>query len=103
MAADAIQVITNHDYAEALRFQYTDAKGAMRLIEPHGDLCGLVTHLLGQEPVSNLRLLQRGDLAVINNDGRQCAGIVWGSGVYATGEHGLVFIPTTSIVAAWRV
>jgi len=102
MAADAVKVMTDHDYAEALRFQYTDAKGAMRLIEPHGDLRGLIEHLLGS-PITNHRLIQRGDVAVVDNEGRQCTGIVWGSGIFATGEKGLVSLPMSSIIAAWRI
>jgi hypothetical protein len=102
MAADAVKTITGHDYAESLRFQYTDAKGALALIKPYGDLCGLIDHLLAGQSI-DAKNAMRGDVAVVENADRQCAGIVWGSGVFATGQDGLVLVPSSKILQAWRV
>ncbi|BDM66219.1 hypothetical protein NFHSH190041_36710 (plasmid) [Shewanella sp. NFH-SH190041] len=103
MAADAVVEMTGHDYAEALRFQYHSSAGALKLIQPYGDLCGLISHLLGQEPLTETLKARRGDVAVIMNDGRQCAGIVWQHGVIATGAGGLVTVPLSAAIAAWEV
>lgn len=102
MAADTMQEMTGHDFAAPLRGKYHTAAGAMALIKPEGDLIGLVTTLMGQ-PMDNPLMAQRGDLAVVNNEGRQAAGIVWGAGVVAAGQHGLVTVPNSSVLAIWRV
>ncbi len=102
-AADAIKEITGQDFASELRGKYDDAFGAARLIHPHRDLCGLVTELLPDNSEISIQQAQRGDLAVIENQGRQCAAIFWGRGVFAATETGLVQLPNTSIIKAWRI
>ena len=100
-AADAVQVMTGHDYAKAFRGKYRSYRGARKVIGAHGgDLKTLLNDVLGA-PQSKLNA-RRGDVVAVGNNDNPAAGIVF-DGVWIAGPEGLINIPMYDILCAWRI
>lgn len=98
-AARCVAVITGED--RAARFgEYTDERGAARLLAAHGGVAGILNAELG-ESVPPL-LARRGDVVLAQIEGRATAGICLGP-VCAFAGDGVVYRPLTSVERAWRV
>ena len=103
-AADVILAMTGVDVAAAYRGAYTDeasAREAMLRIDG-GGLRAIGNRAFGPA-LNNVFMAQRGDVALVEIDGREAAGIVLGATVAVPGPRGLQFAPLDSIVAAWAV
>ncbi|WP_411019129.1 DUF6950 family protein [Salmonella sp. s52026] len=49
-----------------------------------------------------MKLAQRGDIAVVENAGARCAGVVYSGVVWVPGENGLVSLRVKPL-SVWRV
>lgn len=79
------------------RFSYSDESGAYDIIGRYGDLCGAMTHVLG-EPYDGHK---DGDVCLINADGRQAAAVIHRGGVVARVEGGLRRLPIDRALKVW--
>lgn len=105
--ADWFRVLTGNDLAKSFRGKYSTDLGSARLIRKLGyqNLTDFIettadnnAHRL-QEPA----LAQRGDIVWFKSRNIHLCGIVVSGGVAAISQHGLVVLPITGIVTAWRV
>jgi hypothetical protein len=102
-AADCVKAITDIDLATDLRGTYATAREAYELIKDRGGLEAIATAALGQ-PMEFKLQMQRGDVALVNINGREslviCAdSVLVGPAV----ESGIALIPITEAVKAWEV
>lgn len=104
-AADAVLVQTGSDPAAGLRGGYETAEQAFALVEAHGGLESLVCAALGAaiDPV----LAVVGDVVLLPSDGDASSvpalGVCIGGHARAAAPRGLVSVPMSSAVRAWRV
>ncbi len=99
-AADAVKEMTGVDLAEGHR-GYSTAKGAAARVEEAGGMRELVASRL---PEKHPGLAQRGDVVLVEVDGRESFGVVAGNGYWCgPGIDGLVFRPMAEVVAAFEV
>jgi hypothetical protein len=109
--ADAILAMTGVDIAAEFRGRYTTAIGAKRAIRSVargatvGDAVAWCAQQHGLAELPHPRCAQRGDLVVLEEDGRDMAGLVGLNGreLVAVGEGGLVTFPIEQVKRAWRV
>ena len=110
-AADAILEMTGEDLAAGLRGRYSTAQEAIDLIAAEtaggglAELAEMLTERAGLVKVSVLAA-RRGDLILLDMDGKPALGILSLDGIHATmpGEHGLLNVyPVSETTAAWRV
>lgn len=99
-AADAVLAMTGVDLAENFRGYHTAAEAA-RLTAKHGDVEGLATLALG-EPIDP-RFAKRGDVVLIETQGRLALAVCLGVDWIGQGERASVSGPMTSAIKAWAV
>lgn len=111
-AANAIQSFTNVDIASDFRGRYTTQLGALRLIQSVTstgttpvDAVAYCANRNGMVPYAYPLQAQRGDLVVLTNGADVIGGIVDINGrhVISVATTGLVRLPITKIVRAWKV
>jgi hypothetical protein len=100
-AADAVLAIAGTDPAADLRGRYSDALGAMRLVEDQGGLRAIAFTALG-EAVSPL-MAGVGDVVLITNEGRELLAICNGVDAIGPGLDGMVALSMAAAIAAWKV
>ena len=103
-ALDWIEEATGRRLAE-VRGLYRDAEGAAALLRERwntGDLTALATLMLGA-PLPSPLLAGRGDLLAFRHDDRVWLGLCAGPAGVAPGRRGLVMVPLSRAVAAWRI
>lgn len=102
-AADAVAAITGRDPAEDYRGRYASAAQAARLLDRLGGIESLSANAGFEEILP--ALASRGDIALVENDGNLLLGVVdmTGRRVAVPGAQGLLFLPLSSALAAWRV
>lgn len=98
-AADAVVCMTGTDPMADLR-HLNSAAAATRYLSRH-PLPELVSERLGRAGPATLA--QRGDVVLIEQQGRQLLGVCLGAQWAAPGEHGLVFGPMVVALEAWQV
>ncbi|ATA23545.1 hypothetical protein BIY26_09550 [Brenneria goodwinii] len=99
-AADCVAAMCGQDFAAQYRGTYDNEVGAKKvLLKTHGTLEKAIGSCLTEVPVKQA---QRGDVAIINNNGSRCAGIVWIGGVFAMGINGVVLMRERPL-SVWRV
>lgn len=81
---------------------YTDALSAARFVAQQGGMGPAASAVLGA-PLLFPMGAQRGDIALVVIDGRECLGVVLGERVAGPGEHGMIQVPRSDIIAAWTV
>lgn len=96
-AADAVQAMTGIDFAAQRRGKYSDARGALEIIEEVGGIENLVPF----EPVEP-GYAQRGDVVMLERDGRNVLGVNCGNQIAGQGTDGIVFLPPNAAIKAWR-
>lgn len=100
-AADCVLSMTGVDIAEGFRGAYADEAGAMAIEARHGGVQGLMTTVLGYPvPVPQVH---RGDVVMLEEDGRRTLGICMGAGSAFVGRAGLLMVPTLRCAVGWRV
>lgn len=103
--AAGVIAITGVDRMAPLRGKYKGKAGAARLIARAGGLEALVTQFLS-EKLQAPAMAGRGDVvmfAMAEPHGPHALGICVGSHIAAPGPAGLVMLPLSAAVAAWRV
>lgn len=96
---DAVLALTGHDPAAGLR-GYKTERGAARVLKQHGGVHQLAQTRLGV--AIPLSLAQVGDVGLVQQGGRDSLALWAGAAWLAPGPQGLVSLPFTAAVAAWR-
>jgi hypothetical protein len=115
-AADAIKCFTGTDIAADFRGQYDDQASALRAIKvitggaTVADAAAWCAAKHGLVEYAHPLHAQRGDLVIMRQnaadvDAQLLAGIVHLSGAHlvTVSEHGLVRLPITNVVRAWKI
>lgn len=121
-ACDAILEMTGVDLASSpgeggkttFRGKYHDAAGALRLLKEELSASGLALTIgtffsltAFERAIEEVSILfaQRGDVMLVEQDGRESLGIVSlaGDTLWAPGEFALVEHPLSSAIKAWRI
>lgn len=91
------------DHFKRLRetYPYRDELDAINIIESGKGLHQLTRDWLGK-PV-NARQAQPGDVVLMRNEGGALLAIVEGNGAVAAAERGVVSLPMSDAVCAWRI
>ena len=97
-AADCAIALTGEDPMQDLRGAYDDAKSATRLLAT--PLAQLIGDRLPEIPRG---LAQRGDIVIVDQDGRDAAMIVDGEWLIGAGPDGLVRVPRRLATRAFHV
>lgn len=99
-AADCVEAMCGEDFAAEFRGNYNSETGAKKaLLRGGGSLERVLARFLDEVYPS---LIQRGDVAVVENSGRRCAGIFYAGSVWVPGDNGLVGL-RGNLLSAWRV
>ncbi|MCM7775023.1 hypothetical protein M8S83_23290 [Enterobacter asburiae] len=99
-AADCAEAMTGDNFADGWRGTYDSETGAKKaLLRSGGSLEKVLAKYLDEVPV---KMAQRGDIAVVENAGTRCAGVIYGGAVWVPGETGLVCLRIKPL-SAWRV
>lgn len=99
-AADCVEAMCGEDFAAEFRGKYDSETGAKKaLLRGGGSLERVLARFLDEVSPS---LIQRGDVAVVENAGRRCAGVFYGGSVWVPGDNGLVSL-RGNLLSAWRV
>ncbi|MBL5919840.1 hypothetical protein I7V28_01655 [Lelliottia amnigena] len=99
-AADCAEAMTGESFAEKWRGTYDTETGAKKaLLRGGGSLEKVLAKYLDEVP---LKLAQRGDIAVVENSGTRCAGVIYGGALWVPGETGLVCLRVKPL-STWRV
>ena len=99
-AAECAEAMCGEDFAKDWRGTYRDERGAKKaLLRGGGSLEKVLARYLEEVPV---KLAQRGDIAIVENVGSRCAGVIYAGAVWVPGESGLVCLRVKPI-SAWRV
>lgn len=103
-AADVVLAITGTDPAAGARGQYHDAAGARRWLGSR-TLADALVEVLG-DPIRPA-FAQRGDLVILGMERDrhwpEAAGVCLGERAAAPGDEGLIFLPMSEALLAWRV
>lgn len=99
-AADCAEAMTGDNFSDGWRGTYDSETGAKKaLLRGGGSLEKVLAKYLDEVPV---KMAQRGDIAVVENAGTRCAGVIYGGAVWVPGETGLVCLRIKPL-SAWRV
>lgn len=99
-AADCAEAMTGENFANGWRGTYDSETGAKKaILRGGGSLEKVLARYLDEVPV---KLAQRGDIAVVENAGARCAGVVCSGVVWVPGENGLVGLRIKPL-SVWRV
>lgn len=99
-AADCAEAMTEENFADGWRGTYDSETGAKKaLLRGGGSLEKVLAKYLDEVPV---KMAQRGDIAVVENAGTRCAGVIYGGAVWVPGEAGLVCLRVKPM-STWRV
>lgn len=103
-AAGWVHALTGRDLLGELQIHYTDARGAAVLIGDNGGLLGLATRALGA-PLQAPALAQRGDVLLVEIEGRESLTVLTGATVVGPDSAGLAVLPVDwrDVRAAWAV
>ncbi|HED6239053.1 TPA: hypothetical protein R5X36_001153 [Enterobacter sichuanensis] len=99
-AADCAEAMTGENFADGWRGTYDSETGAKKaLLRGGGSLEKVLAQNLDEVPV---KMAQRGDIAVVENAGARCAGVIYGGAVWVPGETGLVCLRVKPL-STWRI
>lgn len=99
-AADCAEAMTGDNFADGWRGTYDSETGAKKaLLRGGGSLENVLAKYLDEVPV---KMVQRGDIAIVENAGTRCAGVIYGGAVWVPGETGLVCLRIKPL-STWRV
>lgn len=99
-AADCAEAMTGENFANGWRGTYDSETGAKKaLLRGGGSLENVLAKYLDEVSV---KMAQRGDIAVVENAGTRCAGVIYGGAVWVPGETGLVCLRVKPL-STWRV
>lgn len=104
-AADCVLAMTGFDPLSDYRGDYDSEIGAGRILleRGHETLADAITEQLGA-PLENVRMMGRGDVALVEHDGTRAAGVCLGHVVAVPAKtRGLAFLPRDHATAGWRI
>jgi hypothetical protein len=109
--ADAIQAMTGTDVAADFRGKYTDMLSSLAIIKQVTggttveDVAVFEFAKSGIKELSTVKLAQRGDVVLCNNEGAPALGIVYLNGIDGlfVGTDGLFKVAVLACRRAWRV
>jgi hypothetical protein len=87
--------------ALAERLAYTDARGALEFMQGSG--LGQLVQDWDQLAACDVAYAQRGDVVLVEINGRESLAVCVGAEACGPGASGLAFVPMTAARAAWRV
>ena len=99
-AAAAVEAIRGEN-PMAHAAAYDSEFGALRLIASAGSLRALISSFLGVEISAKAAAV--GDVVLVMNEGAELVAICNGVNAMAPGPGGMVALPMTAAVAAWRI
>jgi len=99
-AADCVKVMTDRDPAKGYR-NYRSKNGAALIVGKQGGLRNFVTFIMGSEILPTMA--QRGDIVLLKQNDDLAIGICLGNVISATSKLGLVSVPMSEAITAWRV
>ena len=106
-AAECVHALTQKDPGLGYRRTYSDAAGALRLISEHGGLESLVETALASVGIVAERIaptfMQRGDVCLVETEGRPALGVCLGSVIAGKSEDGLERRPLSAATVAWAI
>jgi hypothetical protein len=97
--AACLDAMTGDGYLDRLLAHYQDEDGAKAFIAAHGGLEGALTATLG-DPI-RIAFMRRGDVVLIEREGKEFVGICTGELVFSAGPDGLVTNPRQYAIRAW--
>jgi hypothetical protein len=101
-ACRVVEAMTGVDHGASFRGRYDSERGAAVLIKDAGGLRQIATDAMGAE-IPPL-MARRGDVVLILQDGeRETLGVCIGAECAVPGIDGLMTLPITAAIAAWRV
>jgi len=100
-AADCFRAATGTDPADGLRGTYSDAIGAVRVIDALGGLGAIASRHCGA-PIDPA-MASFGDIGIISNSGRPCLAVFGGQFFHAPGADGLKIFPVETCLQAWSL
>ncbi len=95
----AVGAITGQEMREVT---WSNAMEAMRVLEDGGGLGPAICSPLGR-PSQNWREIRRGDVAIIDQDGRPAICVCTGQTLCGPGEQGLEHVPLDRAINVWKV
>ena len=98
-AADCVRAITGIDMAKDLRG--LNALQAARYVRRCGGMAGVALRALG--PACRVRDAVQGDVLLVPTGKRQALAVHSGYGAILPGANGLMLVPLSLAVLAWRV
>lgn len=101
-AADCVLAMTGEDLAAPWRGTYHTEWGAARVLTEQGGLHAIIIRALGY-PLASPALARRGDLVIVETEGRLALAVVSGAHAHAPGPRGLADVPMDRWLQAWRV
>lgn len=101
LAADWVLEATGADPMYGVRGLWSDARQAMERLAELGGMRQAVTDIMGAEILPTLA--QRGDLVLIEIDGRETLAVCVGDHALGSADAGALLAPMSGAVAAWRV
>lgn len=99
--AGAIEAMTGADFTSAHQ-RYSTALGAARVIRDAGGISALPGRH-GLHQIEPLSCAGRGDVVLVEIDGRESLGVCLGADSFFASAIGIATIKTAACVAAWRV
>lgn len=100
LAADWVRLVRGSDPMAGLRGLASEFQ-AMRAVADLGGLRSAVSSRMGEAIPG--AMAQAGDLALVDDAGRESIGICTGGAVAVAAPQGLALAPLTSVRATWRV
>lgn len=102
-AAFVVDRMCDTDYYEQIRmqFRYSDEFAAINIIDSNGGLYEMTRKFLG-DPIP-VRNALPGDVLLLRNDGKALLAILEGHQAVAAAESGVVPLPLTDAICAWRI
>ena len=100
-SARVVDAMTGTDYAQKLAEMYHDERSALAYINSFGSIQEAVKDWLG-EP-TNLAFVQRGDVVLFNNEGRETLGICIGDRIVSVAETGVAYVSMEQAICTWKV
>ena len=100
--ADAVELISGIDAAAPYRRKYTTATGAARALKKYGDgsIAGAWSACFEE---INPQDLGRGDVAMVEVEGAPASALSFGNQLWIVSENGLITLPRSAALQAWRV
>jgi hypothetical protein len=113
-ACDCVREMTGVDMASEFRGKYKSVRGALRLIKPFESLMGLANAIALRHGLEKVpwAFAQRGDIVIVPAPWLECPavagpygalGIMCDRMALAPGLEGLIPVPPSTILGAWRV